>query len=126
MESHTSSHYWLSGRHPEKDRFIYWPIFVDSYGVIKIASGGGQMKITMDRHQANWDMVKFGWDTHVSRRSRQFRSASEAIGTYRDELHVVDQDLPPFVVAEKGIPWEPSTMEIVSFYSTSAETGPSK
>ncbi len=31
----------------------------------RIASGGGRMKITMDRYEANWDMVKLGWDTHV-------------------------------------------------------------
>ena len=31
----------------------------------RIASGGGRMKITMDRYMANWDMVKLGWDTHV-------------------------------------------------------------
>ena len=28
----------------------------------KIASGGGRMTITMDRYQANWPMVKAGWD----------------------------------------------------------------
>lgn len=32
----------------------------------KIASGGGRMKITMDRYKADWDMVKRGWDTHVN------------------------------------------------------------
>ncbi len=31
----------------------------------KIASGGGRMKITMDRYQADWNMVKMGWETHV-------------------------------------------------------------
>ena len=32
---------------------------------IKIASGGGRMKITMDRYEANWPMVELGWMTHV-------------------------------------------------------------
>ena len=32
---------------------------------IKIASGGGRMKITMDRYEANWAMVELGWKTHV-------------------------------------------------------------
>ncbi len=69
----------------------------------RIASGGGRMKITMDRYQANWDMVKLGWDTHVRGKGRQFSSASEAISTYREELPgVIDQDLPPFVIAEEG------------------------
>ena len=71
----------------------------------RIASGGGRMKITMDRYEANWDMVKLGWDTHVWGKGRQFGSASEAICTYREELPgVIDQDLPPFVIAENGIP----------------------
>ena len=71
----------------------------------RIASGGGRMKITMDRYEANWDMVRLGWDTHVLGKGRQFGSASEAISTYREELAgVIDQDIPPFVIAENGIP----------------------
>jgi len=71
----------------------------------RIASGGGRMKITMDRYEANWDMVRLGWDTHVLGKGRQFANASEAISTYREELPgVIDQDLPPFVIAENGIP----------------------
>ncbi len=71
----------------------------------RIASGGGRMKITMDRYFANWDMVKEGFYTHVYGRGRQFASAKEAIGTYRQELPgVIDQDLPAFVVAEDGKP----------------------
>ena len=31
----------------------------------RIASGGGRMKITMDRYQANWKIVEEGWKTHV-------------------------------------------------------------
>ena len=69
----------------------------------KIASGGGRMKITMDRYQADWDMVKRGWETHVLGKGRQFNSAKEAIETYRaEESGVIDQDLPPFVIAENG------------------------
>ncbi|MDY3846354.1 MAG: 2,3-bisphosphoglycerate-independent phosphoglycerate mutase [Eubacteriales bacterium] len=71
---------------------------------IKIASGGGRMKITMDRYEADWSMVERGWHTHVLGEGRQFSSAEEAIKTYRDELHVIDQDLPPFVIAENGKP----------------------
>ena len=69
---------------------------------VKIASGGGRMKITMDRYEANWAMVDLGWKTHVLGEGRQFASAAEAVKTYRDELHVIDQDLPPFVIAENG------------------------
>lgn len=71
---------------------------------IKIASGGGRMKITMDRYEADWNMVELGWHTHVLGEGRQFASAAEAVKTYRDELHVIDQDLPPFVIAEDGKP----------------------
>ncbi|MGN1315912.1 MAG: 2,3-bisphosphoglycerate-independent phosphoglycerate mutase [Acutalibacteraceae bacterium] len=69
----------------------------------KIASGGGRMVITMDRYEANWNMVKLGWDTHVKGIGRQFSSATEAIETYRAENDgIIDQDLPPFVIAENG------------------------
>lgn len=70
----------------------------------RIASGGGRMTITMDRYQANWNMVKAGWDTHVHGLGRQFATAKEAVETYRAELNVIDQDLPAFVIAENGQP----------------------
>ena len=71
---------------------------------IKIASGGGRMQITMDRYEANWAMVEAGWKTHVLGEGRQFASAHEAVETYRNELSVIDQDLPAFVIAEDGKP----------------------
>ena len=70
----------------------------------RIASGGGRMTITMDRYQANWPMVKAGWDVHVHGEGRPFASAKEAIETYRAETGVIDQDLPAFVIAENGEP----------------------
>ena len=75
----------------------------DSFNA-KIASGGGRMKITMDRYEANWDMVRLGWETHVLGLGRQFQNASDAISTYRKEYDVIDQDLPAFVIAENGEP----------------------
>ena len=71
---------------------------------IAIASGGGRMQITMDRYEANWSMVEAGWKTHVLGEGRQFASAEEAITAYRNELKVIDQDLPPFVIAKDGEP----------------------
>ena len=71
---------------------------------VKIASGGGRMQITMDRYEADWSMVERGWQTHVLGEGRTFASAEEAITTYRNELSVIDQDLPPFVIAEGGEP----------------------
>jgi len=71
---------------------------------ICIASGGGRMQVTMDRYEANWGMVELGWKTHVLGEGRQFASAEEAITAYRAELKVIDQDLPPFVIAKDGAP----------------------
>ncbi|MGN1121142.1 MAG: 2,3-bisphosphoglycerate-independent phosphoglycerate mutase, partial [Eubacteriales bacterium] len=70
----------------------------------KIASGGGRMNITMDRYEANWSMVEKGWHTHVLGEGRQFASAEEAITAYRAEIGCIDQDLPPFVIAQDGKP----------------------
>lgn len=71
----------------------------------RIASGGGRMKITMDRYGANWDMVSEGWKTHVLGEGRQFASCKEAIETYRNEIPgVIDQDLPAFIIAENNAP----------------------
>ncbi len=69
-----------------------------------IASGGGRMKITMDRYEANWAMVEEGWKTHVLGMGRYFDSAEDAITTYRAETGVIDQDLPAFVIAKDGKP----------------------
>lgn len=70
----------------------------------RFASGGGRMVITMDRYNANWDMVRQGWQTHVLGEGRQFASATEAIETLRAETGKIDQDLPAFVIAENGKP----------------------
>ena len=43
---------------------------------ICIASGGGRMRITMDRYEANWAMVAEGWRTHVLGEGRQFATAA--------------------------------------------------
>jgi len=74
----------------------------------RIASGGGRMSITMDRYEADWSMVARGWETHVAGKGRTFRSAREAIETYRKEIPgVIDQDLPPFVIADEQGPVGP-------------------
>ncbi len=62
------------------------------------------MKITMDRYEADWGMVELGWKTHVLGEGRMFASAKEAIETLRAETGAIDQDLPPFVIAENGEP----------------------
>ena len=71
---------------------------------VQIASGGGRMKITMDRYEANWAMVELGWKTHVLGEGRQFESAEQAYRTLREETGAIDQDLDPFVIAKDGKP----------------------
>lgn len=74
----------------------------------RIASGGGRMKITMDRYEADWGMVERGWKCHVLAEGRAFATAEEAINTLRAEGgRVIDQDLPPFVIAKDGKPVGP-------------------
>ena len=65
----------------------------------RIVSGGGRMKITMDRYEADWQMVERGWRTHVLADAPAFPSATAAIESSRAARPgVIDQDLPPFVV----------------------------
>lgn len=73
----------------------------------RIASGGGRMQITMDRYQANWSMVEKGWMTHVLGEGEIFPSAHEAIVSLRERDGAIDQDLPPFVVADDDGPIGP-------------------
>ena len=69
----------------------------------KIASGGGRMKVTMDRYNADWDIVKRGWDTHVRGIGRKFKSAEEAISTFYEEGEkIIDQYLDPFVIVDEA------------------------
>lgn len=68
----------------------------------RIASGGGRMVITMDRYNANWDMVRKGWETHVLGEGKYFPDAETAINTLREATGAIDQDLPPFVIADDG------------------------
>ncbi len=72
----------------------------------QVASGGGRMNITMDRYEADWSMVERGWHTHVLGDAPYFESASVAIKTIRAQHPggIIDQDLPPFVIAKDGEP----------------------
>ncbi|MBA3936506.1 MAG: 2,3-bisphosphoglycerate-independent phosphoglycerate mutase [Planctomycetes bacterium] len=86
--------------------FEAWLAEVDPhYG---IASGGGRMNITMDRYDADWDMVERGWKTHVLAEGPRFPSASAAVKALRlEKPGVTDQNLPPFVVERGGQPFAP-------------------
>jgi 2,3-bisphosphoglycerate-independent phosphoglycerate mutase len=77
----------------------------DSAFDVCIASGGGRMKITMDRYEANWKMVELGWQIHVLGEGDKFESASAAIIALREKYKgTIDQDLPPFVIAKNNEP----------------------
>ncbi len=66
-----------------------------------IASGGGRMKVTMDRYNADWDIVKRGWEAHVHGKGRKFRSAEEAVSTfYHEDPNITDQYMDAFVIAD--------------------------
>jgi len=73
-----------------------------------VASGGGRMYITMDRYNANWEMVERGWNTHVKGEGRHFATMREAVQTFRQERPgILDQDLPAFVIERDGAPVGP-------------------
>ncbi|MBF0488676.1 2,3-bisphosphoglycerate-independent phosphoglycerate mutase [Candidatus Magnetominusculus dajiuhuensis] len=65
-----------------------------------IASGGGRMNVTMDRYEADWSIVKRGWDAHVNGIGRPFRSCEEAIEAfYKEDLD--DQNMGAFVIVDE-------------------------
>lgn len=72
----------------------------------RIASGGGRMYVTMDRYEADWDIVKRGWEAHVlGEAPNKFECPVEAIQALRaksgdPEKPVSDQHLEPFVVVD--------------------------
>lgn len=71
----------------------------------KVASGGGRMVTTMDRYNADWNIVKKGWYAHVLGKARMFRSAREAVETYYNEdPKITDQYLDAFVIGNNEIP----------------------
>ncbi|MEO0367307.1 MAG: 2,3-bisphosphoglycerate-independent phosphoglycerate mutase [Pseudomonadota bacterium] len=71
---------------------------------LKIASGGGRMQITMDRYEADWDMVERGYQCHAHGIGEPFSSASEAVASLYESTGKSDQYLPAFVIHEDGKP----------------------
>ncbi|MCL4169011.1 UNVERIFIED_CONTAM: hypothetical protein GTU68_005323, partial [Idotea baltica] len=70
----------------------------------RIASGGGRMQITMDRYEADWDMVQRGYECHSHGIGQQFNTATEAVTALYQSSGKDDQNLPAFVIAEDGKP----------------------
>lgn len=73
----------------------------------RIASGGGRMVVSMDRYEADWEMVARGWRAHVlGVAPHYFEDPVDAVRTLRGEEGApggltTDQYLPPFVIVEK-------------------------
>lgn len=66
---------------------------------IVVGSGGGRMHVTMDRYDADWDIVQRGWDAHIVGTARPFSSAEDALAALRSENPgISDQYLPAFTV----------------------------
>lgn len=105
-------HILLDGRDVEETSALHYVSMLedkinelnDDNFTAMIASGGGRMTITMDRYESNWKMVEKGWQAHVLGIGREFKTAFEAIETYRKEDNVIDQDLDSFVIAKDGTP----------------------
>ncbi len=75
----------------------------DSTFDYRIASGGGRMKVTMDRYNADWNIVKKGWDAHVLGIGRKFNSATHAVETfYAEDEKIIDQYLDSFVIVDES------------------------
>ncbi len=103
-------HILLDGRDvPETSALLYidpFEEFLDTFRAkgrdYRIASGGGRMQITMDRYNANWEMVRLGWEIHVHGNGEMFKNAHEAVEQLRARTGAIDQDLPPFVISDDG------------------------
>ena len=80
------------------------------------ASGGGRMYVTMDRYEADWNIVKRGWDAMVHGTvdpaivkecsthgwTGRYRSFTEAIESARKMFPgMIDQDYPPWVIVNE-------------------------
>lgn len=76
----------------------------------RIGSGGGRMRITMDRYEDSWKMVEKGWHAHVlglvseAEGGMYVKHATDAIQHYYDnpdpKFAEIDQYMYPFVVID--------------------------
>lgn len=70
----------------------------------RIASGGGRMEITMDRYEADWEMVERGYNCHTHGIGSAFTTAAEAVEAMYESSGKDDQYLPAFVIEKDGAP----------------------
>ncbi len=69
---------------------------------VRIASGGGRMTITMDRYEADWEMIERGYNCHTHGIGRPFTSAKHAVETLYEESDLGDQYLEQFVIINEA------------------------
>lgn len=67
-----------------------------------VASGGGRMRITMDRYEADWAMVERGWKVHVLAEGPRYPSLEAALKQARKDKNSTDQYIPEFVVTDSA------------------------
>jgi len=68
----------------------------------RVASGGGRMKVTMDRYEADWPMVERGWKAHVlGDAPNKFTDPVEALKKLK-EGGDSDQYIEPFVIVDEA------------------------
>jgi len=68
----------------------------------QVASGGGRMKVTMDRYEADWAMVERGWKAHVlGDAPNKFTDPVEALKELK-KSGVSDQYIEPFVIVDEA------------------------
>ncbi len=73
----------------------------EHYGAdFAIGSGGGRMRITMDRYEADWAMVERGYHCHTHGVGRHATSARAAVEAMYAESDKGDQYLDEFVVVD--------------------------
>ncbi len=70
----------------------------------RIASGGGRMQITMDRYEADWEMVRRGYNCHTHGIGERFENAIDAVNSLYQSSNKDDQYLPQFVIERNGEP----------------------
>lgn len=105
-------HVLLDGRDvPDRSALVYVDRLEELLGGIRakdgrdyaIASGGGRMVTTMDRYEADWEIVARGWRAHVQGDAQGFRSARAAIEHFRaGEADLSDQFIPPFSIRDES------------------------
>jgi 2,3-bisphosphoglycerate-independent phosphoglycerate mutase len=80
-----------------------WPRSADGFDA-RIASGGGRQNITMDRYEANWAWSTRAGTPRAGRRPAVRQRAAAVKACASAIPGTIDQDLPPFVIAEAGQP----------------------